>query len=83
MLRAASEAAAEHLEGGRGRAVITISDGRDEDEVEVGVQFTPELEERGGDEVAGTQAQLLALEILESAFGEAAGGEADHGHSHD
>jgi hypothetical protein len=70
MLRAASLASDEHLAEGHGRAVITISDGTGEDEVEVSVEFLPQLEEISEDEVAGTPAQLLALEILNGAFGE-------------
>ena len=69
MLRAARTADAEHLTDGRGRATITITDAGHDDEVDVSVEFLPQLEEVGDEEVAGTPAQLLALEILESAFG--------------
>lgn len=70
MLAAAKAAGAEHLEEGRGRATITLTDGADEDEVDVAVEFLPQLEELAEDEVAGTPAQLLALEILNGSFGE-------------
>jgi hypothetical protein len=85
VLDAAKAAAAEHLDAGRGRAVITISDGRGEDEVDVAVEFTPQLNELpGGQEVEGTPAQLLALEILNGTFGDGSDLNGDgHGHSHD
>ena len=70
MLVAARDAAGEHLAEGRGRAVITLTDSGAEDEVDVSVEFVPQLEELPDDEVGGTPAQLLALEILEGAFGE-------------
>lgn len=70
MLAAAKAASAEHLESGRGRATITLTDGAGEDEVDVAVEFLPQLEELDEDEVAGTPAQLLALEILNGSFGE-------------
>jgi hypothetical protein len=70
MLQAASAAAAEHLTEGRGRATITITDSGRADEVDVAVEFLPQLEELPDDEVAGTPAQLLALELLNDAFGE-------------
>jgi hypothetical protein len=70
MLRAAALAADEHLQEGRGRATITLTDSGNDDEVDVSVEFVPQLEERGEDEVAGTPAQLLALEVLNGAFGE-------------
>jgi hypothetical protein len=70
MLMAARVAAGEHLEEGRGRAVITLSDSGKEDEVDVSVEFTPQLEEHGEGEVGGTPAQMLALEILQDAFGD-------------
>jgi hypothetical protein len=70
MLRAAALAGDEHLSDGRGQATITLTDSGNDDEVDVSVEFVPQLEERGDDEVAGTPAQLLALEILNGAFGE-------------
>jgi hypothetical protein len=72
MLDAAGAIGSEHLAAGLGRATITLmdSEGGDE-EVEVSVEFSPQLEELGGNEVAGTPAQLLALEVLEGAFGDA------------
>jgi hypothetical protein len=70
MLNAAGEAGGEHLSGGRGRAVITLTDSGQEDEIDVAVEFHPQLEELADGEVAGTPAQLLALEILNGAFGE-------------
>src|SRR3954447_13982736 len=70
MLQAAHLAGAEHLSEGRGRATITLTDSGRAEEVDVAVEFMPQLEELAGDEVAGTPAQLLALEILNGAFGE-------------
>jgi hypothetical protein len=70
MLDAAKAAGGEHLAEGRGRAVITLTDSGAEDEVDVAVEFTPQLEELGEGEVAGTPAQLLALEVLQGAFGD-------------
>jgi hypothetical protein len=70
MLGAAKAAGSEHLADGRGRAVITLTDSGNEDEVDVAVEFTPQLEELGEGEVAGTPAQLLALEVLQGAFGD-------------
>ena len=63
MLGAAQAIQEEHLAGGHGRAVITLTDA--EDGVDVAMQFTPELEEVGEDEVAGTPAQVLALELAQ------------------
>ena len=77
MLMAAAVAGSEHIDAGLGRAVITLSDSGNDDEVDVSVEFTPQLEELPDDEVGGTPAQLLALEILEGAFGE--GGIASNG----
>jgi hypothetical protein len=70
MLQAANAASSEHLAEGRGRAIITLTDAGRDDEVDVAVEFVPQLDELSEDEVAGTPAQLLALEILEGAFGE-------------
>ena len=72
MLTAAGAIGSEHLAAGLGRAIITLTDSEaDDEEVDVSVEFSPQLEELGGDEVAGTPAQLLALEVLEDAFGDA------------
>jgi hypothetical protein len=72
-LSAAGAISREHLDKGLGRAVITLTDSEAGDgEVEIGVEFSPELEEVGPEEVAGTPAQLLALEVLEGSFGDAA-----------
>lgn len=69
-LDAADAAGREHLAEGLGRATIVLTDAAGgDDEVEVSVEFVPQLEELPGDEVAGTPAQLLALEILEGTFG--------------
>ena len=73
MLQAAAMAGDEHLTGGRGRATITLLDSGRDDEVDVSVEFVPQLEELADDEVAGTPAQLLALELLNSTFGEGEG----------
>lgn len=69
MLRAAGDLGGEHIEQGLGRATITLTDSQTEEEVDVAVEFSPQLEEVGEGEVAGTPAQLLALEVLEDAFG--------------
>lgn len=61
MLAAARAIQQEHLAGGRGRATITLTDA--EDGVDVALEFTPDLEETGEDEVAGTPAQIMALEL--------------------
>ena len=72
MLSAAGAIGSEHLDAGLGRATITLVDSdAGEEEVEVSVEFSPQLEEVGPGEVAGTPAQLLALEVLEGAFGDA------------
>ncbi|MGI8623212.1 MAG: hypothetical protein ACR2NB_06925 [Solirubrobacteraceae bacterium] len=75
MLRAAGDIGGEHLAQGLGRATITLLDtaGSDE-EIDVSVEFSPQLEEMGEGEVAGTPAQLLAIEVLEGAFGEESDG---------
>src|SRR5437763_9078338 len=49
MLTAARTAGHEHLAEGRGRAIITMTDSGNEDEVDVAVEFTPQLEEIGGE----------------------------------
>ena len=48
-----------------GRAILTFVDAQ-EDQVDVGVSFDPELRELPGGEVEGTPAQLLALTALEA-----------------
>jgi hypothetical protein len=73
MLQAAQLAGTEHLSEGRGRATITMTDSGRDDEVDVAVEFVPQLEEVAAEEVAGTPAQLMALELLNSAFGDADG----------
>lgn len=69
MLEAARRAAAEHLEEGRGRATITLTDSGQGDEVDVALEFEPELEHVSDEEVAGTPAQVLALELVQGALG--------------
>ena len=64
MLNAARAIEGEHLAGGQGRAVITLIDAPDE-EIEVSLEFQPDLEQVGESEYAGTPAQIRALEILE------------------
>jgi hypothetical protein len=72
VLDAAGAIGSEHLERGLGRATITLMDSEGEDdEVEVSVEFSPQLEDLGQGEVAGTPAQLMALEVLETAFSDA------------
>ena len=61
MLQAARAIEEEHLAGGQGRAVITLTDAVEG--VDVALEFTPDLEDVGQDEVAGTPAQILALEL--------------------
>src|SRR3954451_21216541 len=51
MLQAAQIAGAEHLADGRGRATITLTDSGRTEEVDVAVEFVPQLEEVAGDEV--------------------------------
>jgi hypothetical protein len=48
----------------RGRAVIVLED-VDSDGVAVHASFHPELQDLGGGEIAGTPAQIAALELLE------------------
>ncbi|MEA2125662.1 MAG: hypothetical protein QOI80_2444 [Solirubrobacteraceae bacterium] len=80
MLEAAGAIGSEHLAAGLGRAVITLTDSETGDEeVDVAVEFSPQLEEVSAEEVAGTPAQLLALEVLEGAFGDAE----EHDHDHE
>jgi len=49
---------------GPGRAVIVLEDAGEED-VAVHVTFHPELEDLGGDQVAGTPAQITAVALIE------------------
>ena len=69
-LDAAHMAAQEHLTEGRGRATITLTDAGMADEIDVAVEFIPELQDFDNEEVGGTPAQMLALGLLEGAFGE-------------
>ncbi|MEA2386792.1 MAG: hypothetical protein QOJ22_966 [Thermoleophilaceae bacterium] len=50
---------------GAGRAVVTFADAGD-DRIDVSVAFQPDLEEMGDGQVAGTPAQVLALNALEA-----------------
>ena len=61
-----------------GRAILTFVDA-DEDQVDVGVAFDPELRELPGGEVEGTPAQLLALTALEALSDPEGGGEWQEG----
>jgi hypothetical protein len=63
MLNAARAIEGERLAGGQGRAVITLLDAGEE--IEVSLEFQPDLEQVGESEYAGTPAQIRALEILE------------------
>jgi hypothetical protein len=63
------------LEGGPGRAVIVLEDAGEE-EINVHVAFSPELQDMGDDQVAGTPAQITAVSMLDT-LGEEAGGDGD------
>ena len=71
VLTAASAAAVEDAgaarddQVGTGRAVIVLED-VDSDGVAVHVSFHPELEDLGDGEIAGTPAQIAALELLDA-----------------
>ncbi len=65
MLDAAEAATMEHLEEGRGRAVITLTDTDGEGEFDVVVMMTPEPVEVGDDEVQATPAQAVAFQLLD------------------
>lgn len=65
------DAAPSSLEGGPGRAVIVLEDAGEE-EINVHVAFHPELQDMGGDQVAGTPAQITAVSMLDT-LGEEAG----------
>jgi hypothetical protein len=49
---------------GRGRAIISFSDGAG-DTIDVSATFQPQLRELGDDQVEGTPAQVLALTALQ------------------
>ncbi len=81
MLDAAEAAVMEHLDEGRGRAVITLTDTVNEGEFDVVVMMTPEPIEVGEDEVQATPAQAVAfllLDVLEANIGDEPG----NGHVH-
>jgi hypothetical protein len=61
------------LEGGPGRAVIVLEDAGEE-EINVHVAFSPELQDMGNDQVAGTPAQITAVSRLDT-LGEQTGDE--------
>lgn len=65
MLDAAEAATMEHLEEGRGRAVITLTDTDGEGEFDVVVMMTPEPIDVGEDEVQATPAQAVAFQLLD------------------
>ena len=65
MLDAAEAATMEHLEEGRGRAVITLTDTDGEGEFDVVVMMTPEPVDVGEDEVQATPAQAVAFQLLD------------------
>lgn len=52
-------------EGGPGRAVIVLEDSGEE-EINVHVAFHPELQQLGGDQVAGTPAQITAVSMIDT-----------------
>lgn len=81
MLDAAETATLEHLQEGRGRAIITLTDTDGEGEFDVVVMMTPEPVDVGDDEVQATPAQAVAfqlLDVLESSIGEIR----ENGHQH-
>ena len=65
MLDAAETAELEHLEEGRGRAVITLTDTDGEGEFDVVVMMSPEPIDVGDDEVQATPAQAVAFQLLD------------------
>jgi anti-sigma-K factor RskA len=69
---ATETAAAADDETGPGRAVIVLED-VDADGVAVHASFHPELQDMGGGEVAGTPAQIAAIELLEALGADAEG----------
>lgn len=62
-------------EGGPGRAVIVLEDAGEE-EINVHVAFHPELQDMGGDQVAGTPAQITAVSMLDTLGDQTEGPEA-------
>lgn len=66
---AAESADDEGAEHGPGRAVIMLEDLAD-DGVAVHASFFPELEDLGDGQIAGTPAQIAAIELLEGLGGE-------------
>lgn len=62
------------IEGGPGRAVIVLEDAGEE-EINVHVAFSPELQDMGDDQVAGTPAQITAVAMLDT-LGEQTGEDA-------
>jgi len=68
LLDAAAGVVDEHVTAGGGRAVITFSDHGEE--IDVAVEFVPDIEQVAEDQIAGTPAQLLAVELLEGLGGE-------------
>ena len=66
MLDAAEEAMLEHLDDGRGRAIITLTDTDGEGEFDVVVMMTPEPVDVGDDEVQATPAQAVAFQLLDA-----------------
>ena len=65
MLDAAEAATMEHLDEGRGRAIITLTDTDGEGEFDVVVMMTPEPVDVGEDEVQATPAQAVAFQLLD------------------
>ena len=65
MLDAAEAATIEHLEEGRGRAIITLTDTDGEGEFDVVVMMTPEPIDISEDEVQATPAQAVAFQLLD------------------
>jgi hypothetical protein len=66
---ASAAAAAAGDQPGPGRAVIVLED-VDADGVAIHASFHPELEDLGNGEIAGTPAQIAALELLDALGGD-------------
>lgn len=67
---AAAEAAGDDdVEPGPGRAIVVLEDLAD-DGVAVHASFHPELQDLGDGQIAGTPAQIAAIELLEGLGGE-------------
>jgi len=64
MLSAVHAIEGEHLAGGQGRAVITLTDAGED--VDISVEFTPEPEPVTETEFTGTPAQVLAMELVQT-----------------